>query len=177
MERGDLLAIPIEGQAPRSAVPLVATSSGEGNGTISPDGRWLAYQSNESGAWEVYVRPFPVTDNGLRTTVSSGGGTQHRWSSDGRELYYFSARTEMMAVRVPSGPTWSAARAEKLFDASQYFIGGTPNPFFNYDVAKNGRFLMLKPVAGSATDKPAPSANMVVVQNWLEEVKRLVPRD
>ena len=80
----------------------------------------------------------------------------------------------MMAVRVSSGSTWSAARAEKLFDASHYFVGGTPNPFFNYDVAKDGRFLMMKPVAGPATDKPAPSATIVVVQNWLEEVKRLV---
>jgi serine/threonine-protein kinase len=152
----------------------VKTADGETNGAISPDGRWLAYQSNESGNFDIYVRPFRDLERGARATVSTAGGTQPRWAPNGRELFYLSPRNEMMSVRVGSGDTWSATTPEKLFDATAYFIGGTGNPFFNYDVAKDGRFLMMKPIAGATTEGNT-TANLVVVQNWTEELKRLVP--
>jgi serine/threonine-protein kinase len=154
--------------------PLVKTPDGEANAMISPNGRWLAYQSNESGNWDIYVRSFPVVDNGMRSTVSTNGGTQPRWSSDGGELFYLSPRNEMMSVRVGSGTAWSAGAPEKLFDASGYFNGGGTAPFYNYDIGKDGRFLMIKPIASAASDANA-NANLVVVQNWTDELKRLVP--
>lgn len=155
---------------------LVKTPAGETNGAISPpDGRWLAYTSNESGNWDVYVRPFRDLERGARSTVSTGGGTQPRWAPNGRELFYLSPRNEMMSVRVGSGETWSAGTPEKLFDASAYFVGGPLNPFYNFDVAKDGRFLMIKPVAESSSEANR-STNLIVVQHWFEEVKRMVPR-
>ena len=80
------LGAPAAGAASiRQAEYVVKTPVGEGNGSISPDGRWLAYQSNQSGDWEIYVQPF-ADRNGARSTVSTSGGTQPRWSPDGREL-------------------------------------------------------------------------------------------
>jgi eukaryotic-like serine/threonine-protein kinase len=86
----------------------VKTTNGEDNGDISPDGRWLVYQSNESGAWDIYVRPMRDLERGARVIVSTGGGMQPRWSRNGRELFYISPRNEMMSVPVASGDNWSA---------------------------------------------------------------------
>ena len=158
----------------RETQPLVKTTTGESNGAISPNGQWLAYQSNVSGTWDIYVQPFGDS-NGVRSTVSSGGGTQPRWSPDGRELYWVSSRTEMMRVTVGTGASWSPGTPEVLFDARQYSLGNViANPYFMYDVAKDGRFLMLKPVADSKARDT--TANLIVVLNWLEELKRLVPK-
>jgi serine/threonine-protein kinase len=148
--------------------------TGADNGVISPDGRWLAYQSNESGNWDIYVRPLRDLERGARSTVSTGGGTQPRWSRNGQELFYLSPRNEMMSVRVSSGEAWSSGKPMPLFDASSFFVGGTGSPFFSYDVAKDGRFLMIKPKAGATTD--AQSINLIVVQHWFEELKRLVAK-
>jgi serine/threonine-protein kinase len=150
---------------------LIKTPNGEGNGGISPDGQILAYQSDESGNWDIYVRPL-AEKNGARSTISAGGRAEPRWSQDGRELYYLSSRNEMMHVRVGTGRTWSAGTPEVLFDARQYYRGSAlANPYFMYDVAKDGRFLMLKPAPGSKA--PGTPANLIVVQNWTEELKRL----
>src|SRR5690348_4195400 len=83
---GDLVGVRVGGDT--TPVPLVATGFTEQEPAISPDGRWLAYASNESGANEVYVRPFPAT-TAARWQVSTGGGEAPRWSSDGRELYFY----------------------------------------------------------------------------------------
>lgn len=80
----------------------------------------------------------------------------------------------MMVVQVGSGDTWSSTAPVKLFDASTYYTGGTANPYGNYDVTKDGRFLMIKP-KGTAGEG-ATSTNVIVVQHWFEELKRLVPR-
>ena len=174
----DVMSLRLDSQpttSPRQLQPLVKTASGEANGAISPDGRWLAYQSSESGNWDIYVQPLHDLEHGARFTVSTGGGTQPRWAANSRELFYLSPRSEMMRVPIVAGDTWSAGKPERLFDASGYFLGGSANPYFNYDIAKDGRFLMIKPVAGSSPEGTA-TANLVVVQNWTEEVKRLVPR-
>jgi serine/threonine-protein kinase len=157
----------------REAEDVVKTSAGEGNGSISPDGRWIAYQSNQSGDWEIYVQPF-ADKNGARSTVSTNGGMQPRWSPDGRELFYLSRRSEMMRVPVGTGAVWSPGTPEILFDARPYFLGSIlGRPYFMYDVAKDGRFLLEKPVAGSKTRDT--TANLVVIQNWTSELQRLVP--
>ncbi len=162
--------------SPRSNVrPVVKTDDGEANGAFSPDGRWLVYQSNESGTWDIYVRPMRDLERGTKFTVSLNGGTQPRWSHSGRELFYLSPQNEMMSVQVGSGDTWSAGKPVKLFDAAGYTTGGTTgNPYFNYDVARDGRFLMIKP-KGDPESESARSTNIIVVQHWFKELKRLVP--
>jgi serine/threonine-protein kinase len=154
--------------------PLVKTSHGETNGTISPDGRWFAYQSNESGNWEIYVRPFADGNGGGRSTVSTDGGTQPHWAPDARELFYLSSRNEMMSVRVGGSRSWSAGTPEKLFDTGPYFLGTAGWFLTMYDLSKDGRFLMVKPANGTPATMAA-GGNLVVVQNWTEELKRLVP--
>jgi serine/threonine-protein kinase len=173
----DLMMLPLNGPAAGAASPgkpevLIKTPSGETNGTISPDGRWLAYQSDLSGDWEIYVQPRAERD-GPRSTVSTKGGTQPRWSRDGRELYYVSSRGEMMRVPVGTGATWSPGTPDVVFDARPYFLVNNLHPFFTYDVAKDGRFLMLKPAAGSKTQDA--TANLVVVLNWFTELQQRVP--
>jgi serine/threonine-protein kinase len=160
----------------RQVQPLVVGPAGEMNGSVSPDGRWLAYQSDESGSLEVYVQPYGNGATGLRATVSNTGGLQPRWSANGQELFYISGGSEMMAVKVGRGNTWSGAAPVKLFDASKYFLGGGTtglgaNPFFNYDIAPNDRFLMVKSNAG-ASGAPIPD-DIRIVEHWTEELKRL----
>jgi Tol biopolymer transport system component len=172
-QNSDVMALSLD--ANLKARALVKTKDGEDNGAISPDGRWLAYQSNESGDWDIYVRPMLDLERGQKVTVSTGGGTQPRWARDRQELFYLSPRSEMMSVSVRTGATFSSAAPVKLFDASPYFVGGQASPFFNYDVSKDGRFLMVKPVGG-VTSEANTTTNIEVVQNWFEEVKRLLPR-
>jgi serine/threonine-protein kinase len=177
IQNNDLMALRVDspGKAGGPNVrPVVKTADGEANGAFSPDGRWLAYQSNESGNWDIYVRPMRDLERGTRVTVSTGGGTQPRWARDGRELFYLSPQNEMMSVPVGSGDSWSAGKPVKLFDAAGYYTGGTGNPYFNYDVAKDGRFLMIKP-KGDPAGEGAATTNLIVIQHWFEELKRLLP--
>jgi len=135
---------------------------------MSPDGRWLAYQSTESADAEVYVRPFPDVSS-LRRQVSVGGGFAPLWSADGQELYYRSA-TDMMAVKVRTSPTLDLGKPEALFSLSDYVLPGTRG--IKYEVGPDGRFLMLKDSGGGRSQD-----RVVLVQNWTQEVKRLVPAD
>jgi Tol biopolymer transport system component len=173
-ESGDVMTVRFDRETTPVVEALVKTSAGETNGTISPNGRWLAYQSNESGEWAIYVKSLADVNGGPRATVSTDGGFQPRWSTSGRELFYLSPRNEMMAVQVAaSGDKWSAPPPTKLFDASSYFLGTVGWYLVMYDVAKDGRFLMIKSVGGAPTTTTQDS--LVVVHNWTEELKRLVP--
>ena len=135
----------------------------ERNAEISPDGRWLAYESNESGQYEIYVRPFPNVNSG-RSQPSTTGGTQPLWAKSSPELFYVAPSGALMTVPFEPGSTWKAGTPVRLFD-------WPPGP--SYDVSADGRFLMLKPVVGPES-KPAPSS-LVVVQHFDKELKRLVP--
>ena len=147
-----------------SPEPLLATEFNERNGEISPDGRWLAYQSNVSGQSEIYVRPFPNVQNG-QWLISSGGGTRPLWGPDGRELFYLAPGARLMAVGVESEPSFAPGIAEEVFGG--YYVGA---PGRTYDISPDGkRFLMIKE-SGSAS-----STEFILVQNWFEELKRLVP--
>ena len=108
----------------RRTVPLLETPALETNGEVSPDGRWLAYESNESGRVEIFVRPFPDVNRG-RSVVSFDGGTRPRWSPDGHELFYLvpsDLNVRMMAAPVQTGTSFSAERARPLFEGP-YFAG------------------------------------------------------
>jgi eukaryotic-like serine/threonine-protein kinase len=134
------------------------------HGELSPDGRWLAYQSNEGGASQVYVRPFPDV-NGGRWQVSPAGGTKPVWARNGRELFYLAGRS-LMAVPVQTAPTFTAGTPVKLFEGP-YFValGGR-----SYDVSLDGkRFVMIR----ETSEEEQPSADsVVIVLNWREELKR-----
>jgi serine/threonine-protein kinase len=163
----DVSVVPLNGD--RRATTLLRTRFNELNAEISPDGRWFAYQSNESGQDEVYVRPFPEIGDD-RQQVSTNGGTRPVWARNGRELFYL-APDGLFSVTVTPGPGFKLGSPLRLINrryfAETAFIGRT------YDVSPDGqRFLMIKDDAGDGV-RPA----IVVVQNWLEQLKaRVLPR-
>jgi serine/threonine-protein kinase len=148
--------------------PLVYTAAAENAGEISPDGHFVAYHSNESGQPQVYVRPFPDVDKG-RWQISTAGGTRPAWGPDRRELFYMNPDGAMMAVPVQTTPTFSAGNPTKLFEG-QWFRGQSGR---TYDVAKDGRFLMIK---DAVTNDQGSAVTMTVVVNWVEELKQKLPK-
>jgi serine/threonine-protein kinase len=142
---------------------------------VSPDGRWMAYHSNESGGQEVYVRPFPNVEGG-RWQISSGGGSRAAWSSSGRELFFLDADNLLVSVAISaSGDTFSASGIKPIL-ARAYVAGASARALDlrSYDVAPDGqRFLMIK--EASARPGPTDTGSLIVVTNWFDEVKRRVP--
>jgi len=162
----DLFMVSMHG-APRFE-PLLKTGDQEMNAELSPDGRWLAYQSQENGHWTVYVRPFPNVDGGRWQLAMEA--IQPRWSHDGRELFYGHDRS-LMRVSVTPGPTWMAGTPKKLFQGA-YVWSGNRYAGRQYDVsADDQRFLMLKAVPRK--DPTAAGSSLTIVQNWLEDLKGL----
>ena len=150
-----------------SVQPLLETGSGERHGEISPDGKWMAYNSDESGTYQVYVRPFPNVDDG-RWQISSRGGRSPAWNPQGSELFYRTGQ-EMMVVLYEAETTFIPESPEVLFSGT-YSTGSHRN----YDLHPAGqRFLMIKE-SGAAGDV---RQQLILVQNWFEELKRLVPTD
>jgi serine/threonine-protein kinase len=160
-----------------SMVEVVKTPSGETNAEISPDGRWMVYQSNETGSFEIYVLPYPDLKSAPRETVSKGGGMMPHFSRKNDELFYVTLTGTLMSVPLRPGKTWRdiAGRPSVVFDAKGYFYGDTAlRTFRMYDVsADGGKFLMLKPVEAPGQSTITP--RLIVVENWFEELKRLVP--
>jgi len=148
---------------------LLHAAYSETNGILSPDGRWLAYQSNESGRDEIFVRPFPDITSG-RWQVSTDGGTRPLWARDGRELFYFLPPGRVMSVPImTSTASFSAGNPRMLF-AGQYV---SVNSGRVYDVSPDGRrFVLIKNVMPADTDT---DRELVVVQSWFEELARLAP--
>ena len=136
---------------------------------FSPDGKWLAYASNESGEFEVYVRPYPRAP-GIGKLVSVGGGTGPVWAPDGATLYYRGASGDLMAVATTLTPGFSPGRPRSLFRfGGRFRISGNAAA---YDIHPDGkRFVM---VSEPATPLAQPR-QINIVQNWHEELKRLVP--
>ncbi len=158
----------------RQPRPIVENRFSNAYPALSPDGRWLAYASNESGRLEVYVQPFPGP--GPRQQISTDGGTAPAWSHDGRELFYTTALsvggqadvTSMVAVPVTLAPTFSAGAPRVLFQGR---FGATAS-IRGYDVAPDGRrFLMVQ----QKDRAPTIVSQMILVQNWFDELKRRVP--
>lgn len=165
----DVMQLRLDGS--HAVTPLLQTPFRERNGEVSPDGRWLAYEANDSGRFEIHVRPFPDVASG-HWQVSTDGGTRPLWARNSQELFYLAPTGALMRVRVARGPTWAATAPTKLFEgpygAAAFHFGRT------YDVSPDGRrFLMIKD--GAAGDPKATPASMVVVLNWLEELKQRVP--
>jgi serine/threonine-protein kinase len=156
---------------PSDARVLVKNDSNNDYAAVSPDGRWIAYQSNLSGRPEIYVERYPELGN--RQQISTGGGTIPLWSHDGRELFFRSLDSQqILAVPVRSGSTLVAGRPEVLFEFAMVRLQALARP---YDVAPDGRFAIIRTALTDGTDDTA--SDLVFVQNWFEELKRLVPTD
>jgi len=164
----DLAMLTLGSDAPPE--PLIATEFNELNAEISPDGRWLAYRSNESGRDEVYVRPFPNVEAAL-WQVSTDGGQHPVWARSGEELFYRGLDGSLMQMPVELQPRFVACTPTKLFEGP--YLRGSGRA---YDVSPDGRrFLMIKEGDGPSDDSSPPG--IIVVQNWFEELRRLVPED
>jgi Tol biopolymer transport system component len=151
----------------RKSQPFLQTLFIEAAPTFSPDGRWLAYLSNESGRPEIYVQPYPGP--GGKFLISAEGGTAPLWSRNGRELFYRSG-DKMMTVEITEQPGFSAGKPKVLFEG-QYKVDQFPGTGNNYDVSSDGqRFLMVK-----ETEQSKSATQIIVVQNWFEDLKRRVP--
>ena len=169
----DIAMVALEGGA--DPILLLNGSFTERNAELSPDGRWMAYESNESGRHEVYVRPFPnVNDD--RVQVSNGGGIMPLWSRNGRELFYlergasFPRLVSAFIETERADPVFAVGTRQTLFDWPYAF--GNP-PGRRYDVSLDGQqFLAIK---GGADEGEALQINVVL--NWVEELKARVPTD
>jgi serine/threonine-protein kinase len=141
-------------------VPLVDSPFAEYNPSVSPDGRWLLYESNVSGVYEVYVRPFPNTKESL-TPISTGGGSRPKWSRDGREIFFANAKRELVSTAVIPGRTFAVGASQVLFSLQG---------ISDWDVAPESKgFIMLRARESQLRRK------LVVVENFLEELKAKVP--
>ncbi len=137
------------------------TEANEGAAVLSPDGRWMAYNSDESGRYEVYVQSFP--GGGGKRQISIGGGTGPHWRGDGKELYYHAPDGKLMAAPVTSGASLEVGTPVALFEfrASGHSI--TPH----YSVTRDGQRFLLSTIV-----ETVPNAPLTVVTNWTAQVKR-----
>jgi Tol biopolymer transport system component len=150
----------------RREVPFLNSRFNEAFPEISPDGRWLAYTSDETGREEVYVQSFPGKER--RWPISSEGGTQPLWARSGKELF-FRRSNQVWAVDFRADTDVPPGKPHLLFDQPGFAPGG---PQRSYDVSLDGKgFLMVK----LEERKPQPVTEMILVQNWFEELNRLVP--
>jgi Tol biopolymer transport system component len=155
----DIWLLPLEGE--RKPRPFLQTAFDENGAKFSPDGRWLVYQSNESGRFEVFVQPFPAQEQ----MADFCGWRGSAWSRAGREIVYRNG-TKMMAVEVSTEPAFKAGRPKLLFE-EKYL-----DPYFSefYDITPDGeRFVIIKPGERQLMTR------INVVLNWFEELQRKVP--
>jgi Tol biopolymer transport system component len=165
----DLMTMRLDGT--HQVLALVQTPSIEWQGVVSPDGRWLAYTADDSGTFEVYVRPFPAVNSG-HWQVSTSGGRQPLWARSGQELFYVTLDGALMRVAVETGAVWTAGAPTKVLEA-RYVMSPGNIVGRNYDIAADGqRLLMLKADGSDAIGSPP---QIIVVQHFDEELKRLVP--
>ncbi|MEE8147578.1 MAG: hypothetical protein V3T24_08245, partial [Longimicrobiales bacterium] len=153
-----------------AAVPLVATDFAENSPALSPDGRWLAYTSDESGQDEVYVRPFPDVNTG-RWLVSNGGGITPLWAHSGRELFFLTSDGGFMAAHVETTPSFRVTETERLFELPPGTSEGLAAGW--YDVTTDDqRFLMARVPQAETGDSDVPQ--LILVKNFFEELKQRV---
>jgi serine/threonine-protein kinase len=150
----------------KAVVPVLATPYDEEAIALSPDGTRMAYQSDETGRTEIFVRPFPNVDSG-KEQVSSGGGTAPLWSRDGKELFYLRGDSAMMAARVAPGATQRLSEPTVLFHVPAELLNVETAYYTPWDVARDGRFIMARVRRAPETS----GSSVLVTENWLAEWK------
>jgi serine/threonine-protein kinase len=155
-------------------VPLVVTENEEEAPAVSPDARWLAYLSDETGRYEVFVRPFPDTEGG-KWQISQGGAYAPLWSHDGTELFYVNAEREMVAVEADPGPDFATGESRTLFRVpAGCWITETAG---SYDLSPDDqRFLMRRSVEATGEAEQANARRLILVQNWFRELGERIGR-
>jgi serine/threonine-protein kinase len=168
---GDIWALDLDESSGEPAFAmLLETDFAESHATFSPDGRWIAYVSNESGIEQVYVVPYPGP--GGKSQVSTDGGRQPRWNPAGGEIFYLNGQS-MMAVEIETESGFRAGNPRQLFQDPALLNGPTNAAGFQYAVAPDGeRFLVLASGNGTGLEP-----RLRVVENWFQELKDLVPAD
>jgi serine/threonine-protein kinase len=154
--------------------PLIAEEYDEMLPTVSPDGRWIAYASNETGTFEIYVRPFPNVEAG-RWQVSTRGGNSPRWTERGDEIFFADENSNMVVARVDgSGAAFSAESPRILFPVTSDFETGDLS--VPYDITPSGDRVMLARIVRNATSEAEGLPDFVLVNNFAEELKARVER-
>jgi Tol biopolymer transport system component len=166
--KSDLFALPLNGD--KQPIPLLQTEFNEVEGRVSPDGRWLAYASDESGRYDVYVQPFGPASSKPSTgksQISIGGGRDPRWRRDGREMFYIAPDQKMMAVTVKTDVgRFERGTPKPLFDSRIY--RGNNGPLSGYAVSADGKRFLMAPDPETSSESPP----LHVMVNWLAGVKR-----
>jgi eukaryotic-like serine/threonine-protein kinase len=154
-------------------VPILASQQfDESAAALSPDGRWIAYQSNEAGQQDVYLRPFPGVDAGKRQ-VSTSGGVAPVWAPNGRELFYVNRNRDMMVVTVGPGPELTVGDPKVLFHLGERLYMTQAENYTPFDIGPDGqRFMMARRVV----DASAAQVPLVVTENWFTELKARMKR-
>ena len=166
--RSELWVLPAAGETPTGSkpAPYLQGPYNEQQGQFSPNGRWIAYSSDETGSYQVYVQSFPAGAGKFQ--VSTAGGSQPRWRRDGKEIFYIGADGRLTAVGVKTEPKFEVGAPQALFDAQ--IPASLVDEFFHYDVSADGkRFLVNTVAAEKAGPAPAP---ITVIVNWQAALKR-----
>jgi Tol biopolymer transport system component/predicted Ser/Thr protein kinase len=167
----DIFALPMTG-AGKKPIPVVHSNFQDRGAQISPDGRWLAYTTNESGGrYDVYVVPFApdtATAPAGKWQISTAGGTQPRWRADGKEIFYMTPDRKLMAAEVKaSGPNFDHSAPQVLFDSHADDLAANPT-MWSYAVSADGKRFLISVTPGAAAEAPP----LTVVVNWLAAVKK-----
>jgi hypothetical protein len=160
----DLWGLPLTGD--RKPFPIANSAFYENHAQISPDGKWIAFESDESGIMQIYVKPFPSGSG--KWQASTGGGIFPRWRRDGRELFYMESSDggRMMAVGVkPTGESLEFTAPQGLFD-SGYVNIVHPTNFLTYDVSPDGQRFLIPRSEGTLSPEVSNSSPMTVILNW-----------
>ena len=164
----DIGVLPVDGDG--TWKPLLETEAAEQAPAVSPDGRWIAYDSDRTGTREVYVQRFP--ELGGEQLISRGGGIYPVWSSDGRELFYQRPGTGLMVAPVEPGANLRVGIAEPLFDVGTYYDLGLSR---SWDVSPDGQQLLMIRLGSGVTTEADAQTEIILVQNWFEELTERVP--
>ncbi len=149
-------------QGDTAAIPLVASAATNMFPALSPDERWLAYASDESGTMEIYVRPFPETSS-ARWQVSTSGGAEPVWSRSGRQLYYINARNELVAADIRPGATFAVGEQRVLFSFAPFLrLGAIPSYAVSAD---DRRFMVLR------EGESSQESELIVAMHWMDRLK------
>ncbi len=157
--KADLWVLPMQGE--RKPVVFLRTEFNERDGAFSPDGKWIAYSSDESGRYEVYVQPYPTT--GAKWQVSKDGGNRPKWRRDGKELFWLTDSGTLLAADVTAGPAFQSATPRRLFETR------IQEPVERYAVSADGKRFLI-PLEG--TVEADANRSLTVIQNWLAAAKR-----